>query len=318
MQESLSDTSYRSVLDRTRPLHRFILVAVGATLCLISWGGFVTSINAGLAVPDWPTSFNSWDPLNPIPEWWAQTPVLAEHGHRLLGALIGLLTIIVVVWTWRVDPRPGVRGLAAMALVVVIMQGVLGGLRVVFVSLNLAVVHALTAQIFLGLLVTLGVLTSRGWLERLEHVEPSRDRLQLARVTRVVALIIFAQIGLGTLLRHPGEGIDLALALIHIGGAVAVFASVVHLARLGLRKHRSDTRLRRGLMAIMFVLTLQIILGFTAYFVLLNEAGMVIPGNLQVFVNTLHVVVGALLWGTAVAVAVWSNAVPPNEELDAD
>jgi cytochrome c oxidase assembly protein subunit 15 len=279
----------------------------------MSWGGFVTSINAGLAVPDWPTSFNSWDPLNPFPGWWQQTPILAEHGHRLLGAIIGLLTITLTVWTWRVDPRPGVRGLAVMALVVVVLQGVLGGLRVVFVSLNLAVVHAITAQIYFGILVSLAVLTSRGWMERRDVGELPQERRDLTKVATGAAMIILAQIALGTLLRHPGQGIDFWLAMSHIGGAVLVFAAVFYLIRLGFSGHRDDHRLYRGLMVIMFVLTLQIALGFTAYFVLLNQAGMVIPSNLQVVVNSLHVVIGAVLWGTAVAIAVWSHALPGNQ-----
>ena len=81
---------------RIRKIHRFILVTIGTAVCLIGWGGFVTSIDAGLAVPDWPTSFDSWDPLNPWPEWWTITPVLAEHGHRLLAQGLGLRELDVV------------------------------------------------------------------------------------------------------------------------------------------------------------------------------------------------------------------------------
>lgn len=313
MPQSNGVSTYEISMDRTRALNRFILITVGATLLLIGWGGFVTSINAGLAVPDWPTSFNSWDPLSPFPGWWRQTPVLAEHGHRLIGALVGILTLALAVWTWRVDPRPGIKGLAAMALVVVVFQGVLGGLRVVWISLDLAVVHALTAQIFLGILASLGVMTSKRWIECGHGLDLSDARRRLARLASVTALVILAQIGLGTLLRHPGEGINLTFAIVHIIGAIVVFAVVFLLIRAGLREHGGDAVLRRGLMALMFILTLQIVLGLTAYFVLLNQAGMVIPSNLQVIVNTLHVVVGAVLWGTAVAIAVWCHAMPINE-----
>ena len=294
-------------------LHRFILVTIGATLCLVGWGGFVTSIDAGLAVPDWPTSFDSWDPLSPFPGWWAETPVLAEHGHRLLGAIVGLLVIALVVLTWRTDPRPGIRGLAVMALVVVIFQGVLGGLRVILASLDLAVVHAITAQIFFAILVSLAVMTSAGWLAREESADPDDDRRRLSKLGIATALIILLQIALGGLLRHPGAGISFPLAMIHIAGATVVFVMVFMLIRFGLRRFRDDTGLKKGLMTMMFVLTLQIVLGFTAYFVLLNESGMVIPSNFQVVVNSLHVVVGALLWGSAVAVAVWSHRMPQTE-----
>jgi cytochrome c oxidase assembly protein subunit 15 len=290
-------------------LHRFILATLGVSLLLIGWGGFVTSINAGLAVPDWPTSFNSWDPLSPFPGWWEQTPILAEHGHRLIGAVIGLLTITLAVWVWRVDPRPGVKGLAAMALVVVVLQGILGGLRVVLISIDLAVVHAMTAQLYFGLLVTLAVMTSVPWLNRPDFAELSTPRESLSRLAAITAGAVLVQIGLGTLLRHPGEGISFPLAMIHITGAVVVFALIFLLIRSGLRMHGNDAVLRRGMMWLMFVLTIQVTLGLAAYFVLLNESGMVIPSNLQVIINSLHVVIGAVLWGTAVAVAMWARGV---------
>ena len=302
------------MLARSRTLHRFILVTIGATLCLVGWGGFVTSINAGLAVPDWPTSFNSWDPLSPFPGWWEQTPVLAEHGHRLLGALVGLLTLTLSIWIWKVDTRVGVKGLGIMALVVVILQGVLGGLRVVLVSLDLAIVHAMTAQIFLALLVTLAVMTSAGWITRSDEVELSDERRGLAKWATITALIILVQILLGALLRHPGEGIDWFLAIAHIVGATVVVVAVFLLIRRGLRSHRDDGTLRLGLIGIMFVLTLQVVLGITAYFVLLSQSGMLIPSNLQVIVNSLHVVIGAGLWGTAVAISVWAHAIPANTD----
>ncbi|MFV1980087.1 MAG: heme A synthase, partial [Rhodothermia bacterium] len=305
-------------MARSRVLHRFILVTIGATLLLVGWGGFVTSINAGLAVPDWPTSFYSWDPLSPFPGWWMHTPVLAEHGHRLLGALVGLLTLVLAGWTWRVDTRLGVKALGVMALVVVILQGILGGLRVVLVSLDLAVVHALTAQLFLGILVTLAVMTSAGWLALPDRVELSDDRHRLARWAMITTAAIFVQIGFGALLRHPGAGIDVSLAIIHIVGATVVFIVTFLLIRIGLSGHRDDQRLRGGLLAIMVVLTLQVVLGITAYFVLLNQSGMLIPSNLQVTINSLHVVVGAVLWGTAVAIAVWAHAMPANHDQYAD
>ena len=314
MTDPRSAPTYESILERSRSLHKFILVTIGATLCLVGWGGFVTSINAGLAVPDWPTSFNSWDPLSPFPGWWQQTPVLAEHGHRLLGALVGLLTLVLAAWTWKVDPRLGMRALGVMTLVVVILQGVLGGLRVILVSLDLAIVHAVTAQIFLGLLVALAVMTSEGWLTRSDQTELPKERARIAKWAIGAAFAILFQIALGALLRHPGEGIDLLLAMTHITGAFVVFAVVFHLIRIGLGDHRDDDRLRRGLMGIMLVLTSQVILGITAYFVLLNQKGMVVPSNLQVIVNSLHVVVGAVLWGAAVAIAVWAHAIHENHE----
>jgi len=308
---------FKHTAERIRYIHRFILLTIGAAVCLIGWGGFVTSIDAGLAVPDWPTSFDSWDPLNPWPEWWTITPVLAEHGHRLLGAIVGALTLILTVWIWRVDPRPGVRGLAVGALAVVILQGVLGGMRVVLISIDLAIVHAVTAQIFFGLLVTLAVMTSQPWIGRVEHGGGNDARTALASLAALTAIVVLAQIGLGALLRHPGRGISVPLAIAHMVGAVVVFGLVFALILKTMRQHRADVRLVNGVHVMSGILTFQIVLGFTAYFVLLNESGVLVPSNLQVVANTLHLVVGALLWGSAVGVAVWARGMPAPEESTA-
>jgi len=301
-----------SVTARIRNVHRFIIVTIGAAVCLIGWGGFVTSIDAGLAVPDWPTSFDSWDPLNPWPDWWTITPVLAEHGHRLLGAIVGSLTLVSTIWIWRVDPRPGVRGLATGALAVVILQGVLGGLRVVLISLDLAIVHAIIAEVFFALLITLAIMTSQSWLSRREVPEdPSRS--SLARLAGITALAVLVQIGLGALLRHPGRGISVPLAVTHMIGAAVVFGLVFAVILKTVRQQAHDKRLVRAVHILSGILFVQIVLGFTAYFVLLNESGVLVPSNLQVVTNTLHLVIGASLWGTAVGIAVWAKGMPSPE-----
>ena len=95
-------TAYQVNKNRTAR-KRFTIGTFTVAIGLLAWGAFVTSINAGMAVPDWPTSFNSYDPFNPWPEWWNITPVFAEHGHRLLGALVGFLTLTLAVWTWGTE-----------------------------------------------------------------------------------------------------------------------------------------------------------------------------------------------------------------------
>src|SRR5690625_7841149 len=101
----------------TRARFIFSIVAVVSTLALMGWGAVVTSINAGLAVPDWPTTFKSYDPFYPWPERWRITPVLSEHGHRLLRLLVGMLMIVMAVWMCWKDPR---RWLEALGVAVVI------------------------------------------------------------------------------------------------------------------------------------------------------------------------------------------------------
>src|SRR5579862_7371341 len=118
------------------PYH-FARLVVLATLCLIFLGGMVTTKRAGLAVPDWPLSFGSLNPHG----WWMMTDaqgehlVRLEHVHRLFAELVGLLTIALAVGVWRTDERSWVKWLSLGAVLGVILQGVLGGLRVIKLSI---------------------------------------------------------------------------------------------------------------------------------------------------------------------------------------
>src|SRR5205807_2863174 len=83
---------------------------------------------------------------------------------RLAGAAVGFLSIVLAIWAWRTESRRWVRRLAYGVLGAVIFQGVLGGLRVVLLKLNLAIVHACFAQAFFCLAALVAVVTSRWWL----------------------------------------------------------------------------------------------------------------------------------------------------------
>lgn len=264
----------------------FTIATIAAAVGLLGWGAFVTSIDAGLAVPDWPTSFESYDPFNPWPNWWEVTPILAEHGHRLAGALVGFLTLILAVWTGFADSRVWMKRLGYAALALVIFQGLLGGLRVVWVSLDLAILHACTAQIFFSLLAAMALFTSSKW----EDPGPP-PTVHISRAGWIAVAAVFIQIIFGALLRHPGIGIDPMLAGIHMGWAfVALLTVYVHARVLN-----SAEGLRSLGSAILGVVAIQITLGFVAYFVLLDEQGVLQPSNLQVLVNSLHLIVGAAL-----------------------
>ncbi len=279
--------------------HRFTILTALSTLVLMGWGAFVTSIEAGLAVPDWPTSYDSYDPFNPWPGWWRVTPLLAEHGHRLLGLLVGLLTTILAVWTWFTESRRWLRRLALGALALVSFQGLLGGLRVVWLSLDLAVVHAATAQLFLGLVVALAAFTSKWWLT-LDAARDGRRDHRLRRLALAAPAAVWLQVILGALVRHPGTGIHPWLVGLHIGGAVLV-AVVVAAFLLRVRDGFPESRgLYRGSWVLAGLVAVQLVLGLTAYFVTLDDAGMLQPSNLQVVVNTAHAVIGALLMAGAV------------------
>lgn len=263
----------------------------------------MTSIDAGLAVPDWPTSFNSYDPFNPWPEWWTMTPVLAEHGHRLLGALVGLLTLVLAVWTVRGDDRPWMRRLAVGALALVILQGVLGGLRVVWISMDLAVVHACVAQIFFGTLIAMAIFTSRSWTDPAPVSSAPARTKAVSGLAVSASAAVFVQVILGALLRHPGTGIDMMFAGLHIFWAFVVVALVLATAqRISAATHGAAASRWRN--TSVGILAFQFALGMTAFFVLLDERGVVQPSNLQVIVNSSHMVVGALLFGSTIGLVV--------------
>src|SRR5437899_11365672 len=104
-------------------LHRFAVATAGATFMLLFLGGLVTSTGSGLAVPDWPLSYGQWFP--PM-----VGGIFFEHGHRMVAATIGFLTVILFLWVWWKEKRRSIRVLTTIALSSVILQGVLGGLTV--------------------------------------------------------------------------------------------------------------------------------------------------------------------------------------------
>ena len=124
---------------------------------LIVAGGLVTSNNAGLAVPDWPTSFGH---LFKVPKMIGG--VKFEHTHRMIAEFVGLLTIIVAIWTWRVDKRRWMRGLTLGAVAGVVFQGILGGLTVLnFLPPAISTAHATVGQTMFCILTMIAIFTSR-------------------------------------------------------------------------------------------------------------------------------------------------------------
>src|SRR5438067_5721844 len=141
-------------------LHRFAKILAGLTFLLIVAGALVTSNDAGLAVPDWPTSFGS---LWRMPHMVGG--VKFEHGHRMLAELVGLLIIALAIWLWRSDTRRWMKWLGVAALGTVIAQGILGGLTVLFfLPWWISTAHATLAQSFFCLVVSIALFTSRSWL----------------------------------------------------------------------------------------------------------------------------------------------------------
>jgi heme a synthase len=187
-----------------RLLHWFAILSTLSVFGLIGSGGLVTSHEAGLAVPDWPNSFGYNMFLFPISRWVGG--VFFEHTHRLIASLVGLLTIGLCIATWLIDDRRWVKWMASVAVLAVVIQGVLGGLRVTEHNALLGLFHGCLAQSFLGLMATLALVTSPFW-SRLGG--PGSETRQLRMLSVLVTVMVFAQLVLGAAMRHSHAGLSI-------------------------------------------------------------------------------------------------------------
>ncbi len=187
------------------------IVTAAATLVLILFGGLVTNTGAALAVPDWPTTFGYNMFLYP----WSEMigGIFYEHSHRLIGSVVGLLTLALAAALWRRGST--LRVLGVVAALAVVVQGLLGGMRVVLRQDVLAILHGCLAQAFFALLAVIVLLTSARTRAPLARIEPSTRNLALG-----AAAVAYVQIVLGALVTHAG------IVDHHLVGAFAVFVIV--------------------------------------------------------------------------------------------
>ena len=182
------------------------MLTAAATFPLIFMGGLVTSHGAGMSVPDWPNSYG-YNMFTFPPSLWLSEQaggVFYEHSHRLMGSLVGMLSIVLAVCAWKTERRRWVCWLATGVLGAVIFQGVLGGLRVVMRELDLAVVHACVAQAFFCLAALMVVVTSREWTQRRRLISIGDATLFHTAVALVV--VVYLQLVVGATMRHYGAG----------------------------------------------------------------------------------------------------------------
>lgn len=315
------------ILSRARevdPDWRGALAAVGAvaTLLLIIIGGTVTGYDAGLAVVDWPNTEGYMMFMYPLSKMTGG--LYFEHSHRLLGSLVGLITLVLAVYLQRVEERPWVRKLGWTALVLVIAQGVLGGLRVTGVltfstdpndtrpSITLAIIHGVLGQVYFSVMVGLAVVTLARWRRAGAAVLRAG-----ATIDRRLGIMLYGallvQLVLGALVRHlmsEAQAVESgwveSLILMHI--TVAVVVTLVALAS-GLRawglyeRRRPLPGLGLALLGLIFV---QLILGLLAYVAV--SGGTAPPGTSRgwhVLLTTAHQSMGAALLGVTIMLTLW-------------
>jgi heme a synthase len=277
---------------------------------LVVLGAFTTSIGAGMVFPDWPLSNGS---LNPI-GWLDNLSMFAEHSHRLSAGLMSAITIILAAWISRTESRPWVRKLGWFAVGLVLVQALVGGLRVLFdahplpsietsVGRLFAMLHACLAQLFVCNLIALAVVCSRNWIE---GRVPVSDKLR--RVGLVCCALLFVQLGIAAVLRHSFAGLAIPTFphstpdgawlpaqwdfRVGIHFAHRVMAAVLTIALptltiLTLRDRGATPVMRSAASALMTLLGLQIFLG-----------AQIIWTQRTATMTTGHVLVGAMTLAT--------------------
>jgi heme a synthase len=238
--------------------HRWAMAIVCAAFPLIWMGGLVTTNAAGMAVPDWPTTYGYNMFLYPWSTWfWGPYDIFIEHGHRLLGSLAGLLTIGFVIAVWRSDSRPWMRWCALGALLLVCVQGGLGGARVLLDERRLAMLHGCLGPAFLAYIMFLTVATSRWWRD-VPWIAVG-DGVRLQRLALLTIVLTYLQLVVGARIRHlpvtasPQE--FRVAVLFHLGLAFAVVGHALILAWQCWRQPRVPGRVRvaAGILAALFV-----------------------------------------------------------------
>jgi cytochrome c oxidase assembly protein subunit 15 len=283
-------------------LRRFTKLVAVATLFLIFAGAMVTSTDSGLSVPDWPNTYGSFMFSFPLSRMVGG--IFYEHGHRLLASTVGFLCIVQALWLQLREPKKFVRRLGWLSLGAVCLQGLLGGLTVIFLLPKaISVSHAALAEIFFCLNVSIAFFTSRfyGSLSMLEKGDAP------VRMAWGLTALVFLQIFAGAVMRHLGAGLaipdfplsfgrvipDLATkeivsAYVHRAGGFVVATAVIVMAVRLLRYER--THPLRGLAHLLLVVVSgQLLLG-----------GYVIWSGKQPLITSLHVMLGASILALSV------------------
>lgn len=281
--------------------HRLAVMTACATFPLLFIGGLVTSKGAGLAVPDWPTTFGYNMFLYP----WSKMVgnIFYEHSHRLVASGVGLLTIVLALSLWLQERRNWLRWLGVTALVLVVIQGVLGGMRVVLLEHSLAIVHASLAQAFFALAVSLALFTSAEWREEVTD-RPVADSNRLRRLAAVTTGLIYLQVFFGAVLRHTGLRLDA-----HLLFAALVTLHIVLLVVRIMKSHSDNSRLTRPAVFLTAMLIVQVFLGTVSYLAKFTTLFRM-PVDATVVFTTTHLVIGALMLVTSLVLTLRSYRYP--------
>ena len=321
--------------------HPLAFITTGMLFVMILLGATVTTIEAADSDPEWSLRFWEWFRPAQGGLWW-------ELMHRRLGTLIGFVAI-GMAFAMQKDPRPRVRRYAWYALGLVVLQGLLGGLRIYVVShqgvqdffvetlgfdqhaarMTVAMVHGFSGQVLFVLLVGLTLVTSRGWLSGELPRETSKWTPKMRRLAGWTTVLIFCQLLVGTYIRHgrvfwpeqsvPGHSHAL---ITHIALAIGVVAHIWLCNRHGRNRHPKIFQIWHIAGLALFLTYLQLFLGLGSWVVTLqNETAM--PGDVATLIRVGHVGNGAMIFAILVCLTLRSfhylrpGPQDPNESDDA-
>jgi cytochrome c oxidase assembly protein subunit 15 len=312
---TLASSEHRSVWP-----HALAVALACVTFPLIWVGGLVTTYDAGMAVPDWPTTYGYNMFLYPWSTWLTGPwDLFIEHGHRLLGSLAGLLTIALAVAVWCLDKRKWLGWVSIAALLLVILQGLLGGMRVRMDDTDLARLHGCTGPLFFSLVIVICVMTSRYWTDfGRETTGNVGVRARVVAGGWLVFLLAYLQLVLGAFLRHPGvtwhPSVFRGFVVMHL--ITAAFL-VLQASSIAWSARKYDQRLARPALLLATLVGAQLVLGILTWrakygwptFLPIPESWTVSRFTLaaesmeQAITVTSHVAVGSLILATSVCYA---------------
>lgn len=295
----------------SKGVHRFALIVAGATFILILAGAKVTSHDAGLATYDWPLSNGQV-----FPEMVGN--LYYEHGHRMIAATVGFLTIILAVYVQIRERRKWVKRLAWAALGMVVAQGLLGGLTVKLnLPLAVSTAHATLAQLFFLTTVSLAVFTSPGWISRSANLSEEGAGISIRTLGVVSLALILAQLVLGATLRHSAtwdQFLPSGLLVAHIAGAVIVSAGLSATIFTVMHRHKHEKFLTRPALVALGLLIVQLLLGLTAYITRAASPYGSQPLNPMISITVAHVACGALVFAATIVLTLRAFRVLRAEE----
>jgi heme a synthase len=288
--------------------HIFAVFIACATFVVIMAGALVTSNDAGLSVPDWPTSFGY---LIKVPHFVGG--IRYEWSHRMLAGSLVTFTLSIAVWTLIAERRRWLRWLAIGAFCTVIVQAIIGGLTVRLLQPPVvSAAHATVAQTFFCIAVAIALFTGRRWVEEQPRVEFDQRRPSLFTLTLLSIFVLYVQLILGAMFRHHGLS-----WWPHVLNAVVVSFVLAWTAVRALSVYSQIEAVRRPAILMLSLVIAQLCLGFTAFLTRVAWGRDAVQPELPMVVSTVaHVAVGALLLATTVilAIQVWRHVPVAFEE----